>query len=121
MSEDKDKQQWADPYQFKNMKEALKFSMGFNERLVAVFEQQVVKLEEAEKMINTQAIIIDELTVELEETKTAVNLQREEYESQLMSQRTYRQNEASAAVQPENQQPKTIALAVETTTMTTTT
>ena len=32
-------------------------------------------------MLNTQAIIIDELTTELEETKQAANLQREEYES----------------------------------------
>ena len=65
-------------------------------------------------MVNTQAIIIDELTVELEETKTAANLQRDEYESQLMSQRTYRQNnEATAVVQQVPEQP---IKAVETTT-----
>ena len=63
------------------MKEALKFSMGFNERLVSTLDLKLVKLEEAEKMVTTQAIIIEELTVELEETKRAANLQREEYES----------------------------------------
>ena len=42
-------------------------------------------------MVTTQAIIIDELTVELEETKRTADMQRQEYESQLMSQRTYRE------------------------------
>ena len=72
------------------MKEALKFSMGFNERLVTTLDSKLGKLDEAEKMVATQAIIIEELTTELEETKQAANMQREEYESQLMSQRTYR-------------------------------
>ena len=55
--------------------------MGFNERLVSTLDQKVFKLDEAEKMVNTQAIIIDELTTELEENKIAANMQREEYES----------------------------------------
>ena len=67
------------------MKEALKYSMDFNERLVSTLEQKLTRLDESENMVTTQAIIIEELTVELEETKTAANLQREEYESQLMS------------------------------------
>ena len=32
------RKQWADPYNFKNMKEALKFSIGFNERLVSTLD-----------------------------------------------------------------------------------
>ena len=75
------RKQWADPYSFKNMKEALKFSIGFNERLVSTLESKLLKLDESQQMVTTQAIIIEELTVELEETKTAANLQREEYES----------------------------------------
>ena len=42
------RKQWADPYSFKNMKEALKFSMGFNERLVSTLEQKLMKLDESE-------------------------------------------------------------------------
>jgi len=64
--------------------------MDFNEKLLQALEAKVGALNESEKLVNTQAIIIDELSVELEETKTAANLQREEYELQLMSQRTYR-------------------------------
>ena len=30
-----DEDNWADPYAFKNMKEALKFTMSMNERLVS--------------------------------------------------------------------------------------
>ena len=75
----------ADPYAFKNMKEALKFAMDLNERLVFKLESCCGSLSEKEQMVNTQALIIEELTVELEETKTAANLQREEYEAQLMS------------------------------------
>ena len=63
------------------MKEALKFSMGFNERLVTTLDSKLGKLDEADKMVATQAIIIEELTTELEETKQAANMQREEYES----------------------------------------
>ena len=59
--------------------------MGFNERLVTTLDSKLGKLAESEKMVATQAIIIEELTTELEETKYAANLQREEYESQLMS------------------------------------
>ena len=59
--------------------------MGFTERLVGQFELKTTALTETQQMINTQAIIIDELTVELEETKMAANAQREEFESQLMS------------------------------------
>ena len=63
------------------MKEALKFSMGFNERLVTTLDSKLGRLDEADKMVATQAIIIEELTTELEETKQAANMQREEYES----------------------------------------
>ena len=59
--------------------------MGFNERLVTTLDSKLGKLDEADKMVATQAIIIEELTTELEETKQAANMQREEYESQLMS------------------------------------
>ena len=56
------------------MKEALKFSTCFSERLVTTLESKLQALDEKEKLVNTQAIIIDELTVELDETKTAANL-----------------------------------------------
>ena len=69
-----DDSEWAEPYSFKNMKEALKFTMGFNERIVTMVDTKCEAVEEAEKMVNTQAIIIDELTIELEETKLAANL-----------------------------------------------
>ena len=85
VTEEEKGEQWAEPYAFKNMKEALKFTMGFNERLVTTLDTKINLLDEKEKLVNTQAIIIEELTQELEETKTAANLQREEYESQLMS------------------------------------
>ena len=39
--------QWADPYAFKNMKEALKFTMGFNDNLVSSLEKQIKGLEES--------------------------------------------------------------------------
>ena len=55
--------------------------MGFNERLVTTLDSKLGKLDEADKMVATQAIIIEELTTELEETKQAANMQREEYES----------------------------------------
>ena len=78
------------------MKEALKFSMGFNERLITTVGTKIKSYDEKDKMVNAQAIIIEELTVELEETKKAADQQREEYESQLMSQRTYRGNNPAA-------------------------
>lgn len=56
------------------MKEALKFAMGFNERLIGTLETKMHSLDENQKMVNTQAIIIDELTIEIEETKAAANL-----------------------------------------------
>lgn len=71
---DADADSWTDPYAFKNMKEALKFAMSLNERLVSKLEGCARNLDEKDQMINTQAIIIDELTQELDETKTAANL-----------------------------------------------
>ena len=55
--------------------------MGFNERLISTIDDKVKDLDEKEKMVNTQAIIIEELSTELEETKRAADQQREEYES----------------------------------------
>ena len=55
------------------MKEALKFAIGLTERLVGQLEVKIKGLEETELMVNTQAIIIDELTIELDETKAATN------------------------------------------------
>ena len=62
VSEEEKEEQWAEPYAFKNMKEALKFTMGFNERLVTTLDTKIILLDEKEKMVNTQAIIIEELT-----------------------------------------------------------
>lgn len=71
---------WQEPYCFKSMKEALKFAIGLTERVAGQLEVKIKGLLETEFMVRTQAIIIDELTIELDEIKAAANAQREEYE-----------------------------------------